>query len=204
MESEVSLKNNFWLCNVTLHIWWSSAACDMCTNKNKYMYKPGCKTTYSCIYLWFKNYQLRLFSYSCLSVGENADSEDHDQEENLEFVSIQREIIAVKSPSNHEWGILSDSAQGMKCLTCKYTSHNCMHVKHVLNSVENGACPDFVGDFYEYCTACASNQNAAKQSIPHCLSYQKIPFNKPGAVEGLLHGQHTVSAVGENDVCSLV
>lgn len=110
----------------------------------------------------------------------------------------------MKSPSNHEWGISSDSAQGMKCLTCKYTSHNCMHVKHVLNSVENGACPDFVGDFYEYCTACASNQSAAKQSIPSCLSYQKIPFNKPGAVEGLLHGQHTVSAVGENDVCSLV
>ena len=279
------------------------------TKTNTYMYKPGCKTTYSCIYQWFKKYQLRLFSYSCLSVGENADSEDHDQEENLEFVLIQREIIAVKSPSNHEWGIVLDSAQGMKCLTCKYTSHNCMHVKHVLkgryilgdkllqhvtatdhsvctgrvtscsykvrrhvaatnrfvctgeflwkslspqqnfvaatsckksnqtesvwldtcgdkfccsnkdfhknspvhakrfvaatcrrdmllqlcrlvctdlNSVENAACPDFVSDFYEYCTACASNQNAAKQSGPHCLSYQKIPFNNPGAVEGLL------------------
>lgn len=38
---------------------------------------------------------------------------------------------------------------------------------------------------------------------PHCLSYQKIPFNKPGAVEGLLRGQHTVSAADENDVCPL-
>jgi len=108
----------------------------------------------------------------------------------------------VKPPSN-EWGILSDSAQGMKCLTCKYTSHNCIHVKHVLNSVENVTCPDFVGDFYEYCTACASNQNSATRSAPHCLSYQKIPFNKPGAVKGLLHGQDTVSAAGENDVCPL-
>lgn len=64
-------------------------------------------------------------------------------------------------------------------------------------------CPDFIGDFYEYFTACASNQNSVTRSAPHCLSYQKIPFNKPGAVKGLLHGQDTVSAAGENDVCPL-
>lgn len=60
---------------------------------NWYAYKLSCKTTYSCI---FSQEKLTYFAlYSCLSVGENADSED---EENLQFLLIQQDIIYVNPP----------------------------------------------------------------------------------------------------------
>ncbi len=92
--------------------------------------------------------------------------------EHLTFVVLQDGIISVKPPS-HSWGILSSSAQGMRCATCNNSS--CLHMKFVLQSVDTESCPDFVLHF-----------NDTLERSPKCLSYKPIRFNRPGAVKGLI------------------
>jgi len=64
-------------------------------------------------------------------------------------VEVQPNIITV-NPSSSIWGILSNSTQGMNCLTCKYGNYSCSHCSYVVQSIDTEGCPDFVIDFFQY------------------------------------------------------
>lgn len=88
----------------------------------------------------------------------------------------------------------------MKCITCKFGSLSCAHVKFVTENLEGECCPDFVSDFYEAFLEMANLSKSSERGLK-CLSYKKISFKKPGAVRGLIPiGDNVLSAVDESDI----
>ena len=89
----------------------------------------------------------------------------------------------------------------MKCITCKFGSLSCAHVKFVTENLEGECCPDFVTDFNEACLEMANLSKSSERGLK-CLSYKKISFEKPGAVRELIPiGDNVLSAVDESDIC---
>ena len=128
------------------------------------------------------------------------EEQEIDDEEDPTFISLQDTVVSVNPPA-HSWGILSSSANAMKCLTCKSNSLNCVHVRYILESLQTESCPDFVSDFNEACIESGSRGSSFGRR-PKCLSFRPISFNKPGALRGLIVLEDDVlSAADEADVC---
>ncbi|KAJ7380546.1 hypothetical protein OS493_009013 [Desmophyllum pertusum] len=88
----------------------------------------------------------------------------------------------------------------MKCLTCKFSTLTCVHVKYVMKSLEADSCPDFVPDFNEACLELANASKSSERGLK-CLAY-KMSFEKAGAVSGLIPiGDNVLSVADEADVC---
>lgn len=112
-----------------------------------------------------------------------------------------RTILAVKPPSD-SWGILSQSTEAMKCLTCRFCGVNCNHVKYAVESLERDCCPDFVEEFVSNCAHPPSMSSPANRFKVKCLSYRRIPFEGFGlAKSSLFVAQDAFSAVDKAEIC---
>ena len=92
----------------------------------------------------------------------------------------------------------------MKCLTCKYVTHNCVHVKYVGDSLDMECCPDFVAEFYDSCIVPGIDASSSPHQNRNCLSYREIPFERPGILKRLFDRRGDVlSAEAEAEVCHI-
>ena len=84
-----------------------------------------------------------VFTFTAADSGGDDDNEDEHQT----FLNVKAKIVCVRPPSS-SWGILTGSAQGIRCITC---GHSCGHVKFLLDSLESELCPDFIAEFVDSC-----------------------------------------------------
>lgn len=86
-----------------------------------------------------------LFTFSA-AVSDDSHCDDEDGEHET-FLNVNAKVVCVRPPSS-SWGILTRSAQGIKCITC---GHSCGHAKFLFDSLENESCPDFISEFVDKC-----------------------------------------------------
>ena len=92
-----------------------------------------------------------------------------------------KEVVCVFKEIDH--GFVGSDKKGIKCLTCKFNSHNCCHVKFIEAKLDQDD-EDLPDILYEMLHLAISGRKV--ESKPRCLSDAPILFHLPPHIQQVL------------------